>query len=84
MKAVTHTVRKNHVGDRVTYDYAKVSLPAIPGVVIDGDRSETDPSLRVIRGKRRTAHGAALSQLARYRVDMFRAALIAVANGDDR
>jgi len=80
----SHTLRKNHAGDRATYDYVTVSLPAIPGVLIDGDRSETDPSLRVIRGKRRPAHGGALSQLARYRVEMFRAALIEVSNGDDR
>ena len=84
MKAVTHTVRKNHVGDRVTYDYAKVSLPAIPGVVIDGDRSETDPNTLVIKAKSQRVRGAALTQMALRRVAMFRAALIEVANGDDK
>lgn len=80
----THVIRKNHAGDSLTHDYARVSLPAVPGVEIDGDRSETDPSMRVIRGKRRPAHGAALSQLVRYRVEMFRAALIEVATGDEK
>ena len=80
----SHTLRKNYAGDSITHDYVTVSLPAVPGVLIDGDRRETDPSLRVIRGKRRPAHGAALSQLARYRVEMFRAALIEVATGDDK
>jgi len=80
----SHTLRKNHAGDRATYDYVTVSLPAVPGVLISGDRSETDPSLRVIRGKRRPAHGAALSQLVRYRVEMFRQALIEVATGEDK
>lgn len=34
-----HSIRKHHVGD----EYVSVSLPTIPGVVIDGDRSDTDP-----------------------------------------
>ena len=77
----THVIRKNHAGDSLTHDYARVSLPAVPGVEIDGDRSETDPSKRVIRSKQRRVYGAALSQLVKYRVDMFRAALIEVARG---
>ena len=77
----THIIRKNYAGDSLTHDYTRVSLPAVPGVEIDGDRRETDPPARVIRSKKRRVHGAALSQLVKYRVDMFRAALIDVARG---
>ena len=79
----THTIRKNHVGDRVTYDYAKISLPAIPGVVIDGDRSETDPNTLVIKTKSQRVRGAALTQMALRRVNMFRSALLEVAREDN-
>ena len=81
MKTTTRFVRKNFAGDNLSHDYASVTLPGVPGVVIDGDRRETDPSTRVIRSKYRRVYGAALSQLVKYRVDMFRAALIDVARG---
>ena len=73
MNTITHIVRSQHtdLGDRT---HRAVSLPAIPGVIIDRDRSETEPHQRIIRHgiPRRAAVGAAA------RVEMFRAALIEV------
>lgn len=70
-----HTIRKNHVGD----EYVSITLPTIPGVVIDGDRSETEPRGATRHKKQVPLYGAALAATAKHRVDMFRQALIEIA-----
>lgn len=81
MTTTTRTIRKHYAGDNPSHDYAAVTLPAIPGVQIDGDRSETAPTLPIIRAKRvpRSPAGIALTASAMRRVDMFRQALIEVS-----
>jgi hypothetical protein len=70
-----HTIRKNHVGD----EYVSISLPTVPGVVIDGDRSETEPRSKLRRKEPVPIYGAALSATAKRRVEMFRQALIEIS-----
>jgi hypothetical protein len=70
-----HTIRKNHVGD----EYVSITLPTIPGVVIDGDRSETEPRGATRHKKQVPLYGAALAATAKHRVEMFRQALIEIA-----
>ena len=70
-----HSIRKHHVGD----EYVSVSLPTIPGVVIDGDRSDTDPRGATRHKKQVPLYGAALAATAKRRVEMFRQALIEIA-----
>jgi len=81
MFTTTRILRKNIYGDNITHDYAAVTLTAIPGVKIDGDRSETAPTLPIIRAKRvpRSPAGIALTAAAARRVEMFRQALIEAA-----
>lgn len=70
-----HTIRKHHVGD----EYVSITLPTVPGVVIDGDRKETEPRSKLRRREPGPIYGAALAAAARRRVEMFRQALIEVA-----
>ena len=78
MSTTTRTIRKHYAGDNPSHDYAAVTLPAIPGVQVDGDRSETAPKQPVIRSARvrRPLAGIALTAAAARRVEMFRQALI--------
>ena len=70
-----HTIRKHSVGD----EYVSISLPTIPGVVIDGDRSDTQPRSKLRRKEPVPIYGAALAATAKHRVEMFRQALIEIA-----
>lgn len=81
MQTLVHVFRKNFYGDKLHHDYAAVTLPAIPGVQIDGDRSETAPTQPVIRAKpaRRPLAGIALTAAAARRVEWVRQALIEVS-----
>lgn len=79
MNTTTRFVRKNFAGDTLSHDYASITLPGVPGVVIDGDRSDTAPRTKIIKGQKMAARGIALVASARNRVEMFRAALIEVA-----
>lgn len=79
MRTFAHKVRKNIIGDREYYDFANITLPAIPGVVVDGDRSETDPNLPSAKRKLREVRGAALAAKMKVRIAMFRKALIEVS-----
>lgn len=72
---IKHTIRKHHVGD----EYASVTLKNVPGVVIDGDRSETEPRSKLRRKEPGPIYGAALAAAARRRVEMFRQALTEIA-----
>ena len=70
-----HTIRKHHVGD----EYVSITLPSIPGVVIDGDRSDTEPRGALRRKEAVPLYGAALAARAKHRVEMFRQALREIA-----
>lgn len=83
MRTFIHKVRKNIIGDRESYDFAKITLPAVPGVTVDGDRSETDPNLPSAKRKQREVKGAALAAKMKVRVAMFRRALIEVSQETD-
>lgn len=79
VKRIIHIVRKNYAGDVINHDYAKVSLPLLPGVTITGDRSDTAPQSRIIRTARCAPRGAALVAIAKQRVEWVRSALIEVS-----
>lgn len=76
MTATTkHTLRKYHIGD----ERVSITLPAIPGVTVTGDRDETAPRTMTVRS---TIGGIALSAMARRRVEMFRQALREARNAE--
>lgn len=79
MNTTTRTVRKNFAGDNLSHDYAAVTLAAVPGVQIDGDRSDTAPKSRIIRAPKKAPRGAALAAIAKQRVEWVRSALIEVS-----
>lgn len=79
MTTTEHKIRRKHFGHSVTTDYAPVTLVHVPGVVIDGDRSETEPRGRPTKIVKQPPRGAALLPAAKRRVAAFRAALIEVA-----
>lgn len=74
----TYHIRKHQNSAPLNVEYDAISLPAIPGVTITSDRSETKPHQPTIRTgiPRRAAVGAAARQQALARVAMFKAALI--------
>lgn len=78
MNTTTRIVRKNFAGDSISHDYASVTLASVPGVSIDGDRSDTAPTQPSIKAARirRPLAGIALTAAAVRRVEMFRQALI--------
>lgn len=78
MNTTTRIVRKNFAGDSISHDYASVTLASVPGVSIDGDRSDTAPTQPAIKAARvrRQLAGIALTAAAVRRVEMFRQALI--------
>ena len=77
MKTVRHPTRRYYTdghkshGDGVMF----VTLPTIPGLTITADRSETDPTLPVIRTDRPRPHGIALQAAALQRAKWVREAL---------
>lgn len=77
MKKTKHTIREYN-------EYVSVSLPTIPGVVIDGDRSDTEPRSKLRRKESAPIYGAALAATAKRRVEMFRQALIEIAKEKPR
>ena len=81
MNTTTRIVRKNFAGDSISHDYASVTLASVPGVSIDGDRSDTAPTQPAIKAARvrRQLAGIALTAAAVRRVEMFRQALIEVS-----
>lgn len=79
MTTTRHIVRKNFAGDNLSHDYAAVTLAAVPGVKIDGDRSDTAPQSRIIRAARCAPRGAALVAIAKQRVEWVRRALMEVS-----
>lgn len=79
MNTTTRIVRKNFAGDSISHDYVAVTLASVPGVSIDGDRSDTAPMQPAIRAKKQAPRGAALLAAAKRRANMFRQALIEVA-----
>lgn len=78
----TYHIRKHQNSAPLNVEYDAISLPAIPGVTITSDRSDTKPHQPTIRTgiPRRAAVGAAVGAAARQqalaRVAMFKAALI--------
>lgn len=52
MNTTTRIVRKNFAGDSISHDYAGVTLASVPGVSIDGDRSDTAPMQPAIKSAR--------------------------------
>ncbi len=75
-EVIKHNIRRHEAlteGGR----YVAVTLPAVPGVSIDGDRSETEPHTRTIRAARpyRSPAGVALVAAAQRRVQWVREAL---------
>lgn len=81
MTATTkHTLRKYHIGD----ERVSITLPAIPGVTVTGDRDETAPRTMTVRStiERQAPRGIALSAMARRRVEMFRQALREARNAE--
>lgn len=76
MNTIKHNIRRHEAlteGGR----YVAVTLPAVPGVTVDGDRSETEPHTRTIRAARphRSPAGVALVAAAQRRVEWVRQAL---------
>lgn len=80
---VTHAVRRHASGDLETRDYARVTLPLVPGVEITCDRDETKPRQPIIRAEKQAPRGAALIAATKRRVEMFRQALHEIANGEE-
>lgn len=72
---IKHSIRR-HESLTETQRYSSVTLPAIPGVTVDGDRSETEPNTKTIRtSHRRSLAGIALMGAAQRRVEWVREAL---------
>ena len=74
-----HTIRG---GTMVPHD-VRITLPSIPGVTLDGDRSDTAPRQPMIRRPSGPVHGAALQAQARQRIDMVRRAIREVMEGEE-
>ena len=53
----------------------RITLPTVPGVTLDGDRSDTAPRQPTIRRPMGPVKGAALKAQARHRIDMVRRAI---------
>ena len=53
----------------------RVTLPTVPGVTLDGDRSDTAPRQPMIRRPMGPVKGAALKAMGREKVEAFKRAL---------
>lgn len=80
MTRTTHTVLRHATGENPE-NMHRVTLPAIPGVIIDNDRSDTAPTLATIRYHRpsRALYGAAARAATADRARAFIAALAEAA-----
>ena len=48
MKTVQHQIRRTASGECENQVYARITLPAVPGVELSWDRDETKPRQRII------------------------------------
>jgi hypothetical protein len=65
-----HTIRTACTGINDSRE-ERITLPDVPGVTLDGDRTDTAPRLPMIRRPIGQAHGAALRAKAQPRIAAF-------------
>lgn len=61
----------------------RITLPAVPGITLDTTHAETAPRQPMIRRPMGPVKGVALQAQARHRIEMVRAAILAVMEGEE-